>query len=327
MKKLICMTLCLLLVVASLSFAACGETEAETLQFGFGVYTATPSATDAGEKDGQGKVTSTVAVVSVDKDGKIVACALDTADFTVKYTAEGKVVATDSFKTKYELGNDYNMKAYGGATLEWFEQADAFETLVCGKTLDEVKALVAESGYGTDAVTAAGCTIGVTDFVNAIEKAYNNKADSNVTAEDTLKVGVYAEQSGNDATEEKAGSVKLATSYFAAAVDAEGKVVATGIDCVEVTFGFTTAGASTFDATAPVLSKYEKGEGYNMKAYGGAALEWFEQADAFEALCAGKTIAEITALMASDNYGTDEVKTAGCTILVNGFVKAAAKLG
>ena len=64
-----------------------------------------------------------------------------------------------------------------------------------------------------------------------------------------------------------------------------------------------------------------------MVAWGGAAKEWFEQADAFAALCVGKTATEIAALAAADNYGTDDVKNAGCTILVNGFVKAAAKIG
>ena len=63
-----------------------------------------------------------------------------------------------------------------------------------------------------------------------------------------------------------------------------------------------------------------------MKAYGGAAKEWYEQADAFEALCIGKTADEITALMGEDNYGNADVKAAGCTILVNGFVKAAGKI-
>ena len=59
----------------------------------------------------------------------------------------------------------------------------------------------------------------------------------------------------------------------------------------------------------------------------GAAKEWFEQADAFNALCVGKTATEIVALCAADNYGTDEVKAAGCTILVTGLTKAAAKIG
>ena len=73
-------------------------------------------------------------------------------------------------------------------------------------------------------------------------------------------------------------------------------------------------------------SKREAGANYGMVAYGNASKEWFEQADAFNALCVGKTASEIAALCASDNYGTDAVKTAGCTILVNGLTKAAAKI-
>ena len=39
------------------------------------------------------------------------------------------------------------------------------------------------------------------------------------------------------------------------------------------------------------------------------------------------SIAEIIALKGADNYGTAELQSAGCTILVNGFVKAAEKIG
>ena len=79
--------------------------------------------------------------------------------------------------------------------------------------------------------------------------------------------------------------------------------------------------------TKAISSKRELGANYGMVNYGGAAKEWFEQADAFNALCVGKTATEIKALCAADNYGTEEVKTAGCTILVNGLTKAAAKIG
>jgi hypothetical protein len=135
------------------------------------------------------------------------------------------------------------------------------------------------------------------------------------------------EQSTADATEEKDGSNQVETTVFAAAVDAEGKVLVAASDCVQVKFTFNAAGASTLDTTKAISSKREAGASYGMVAYGGAAKEWFEQADAFNALCVGKTAAEIKALCAADNYGTDEVKTAGCTILVNGLTKAAAKIG
>ncbi|MBR6782688.1 MAG: hypothetical protein IKM33_05795 [Clostridia bacterium] len=330
MKKLICILLSALMLLSVAIFVGCNKTpdEQPALKMGLGVYTATPSVTDATEeKDGQGNVAITAAVITVDSDGKVVACQLDTADLTVKYTAEGKAVANNGFKTKYELGKDYNMVAYGGAAKEWFEQADAFETFVVGKTLSEIKAAVAEGNKGNADVVAAGCTIKIDEFVGAIEKAFANLTDSAATAASTLKLGMNTEQSTTDATEEKDGSNQVETTIFAAAVDANGKVLTAASDCVQVKFTFNQSGASTFDTTKAISSKRELGTNYGMVAYGKATKEWFEQADAFNALCIGKTATEIKALCAADNYGTDEVKTAGCTILVNGLTKAAAKIG
>ena len=332
MKKIIALCLCLLMVLAS--FVACGsdakndaETKEDTLKFGSAVYVTAPAVTDAtADKEGTGKIDVTVAAVTVDKDGKIVACALDTSSNTVKFTTDGKAVANDSFKTKYELGKDYNMVAYGGATKEWYEQADAFEALVAGKTIDQVKALVAEEGKGNNDVIKAGCTITITDFVGAIEKAYKAAADSKVTAKDTLKVTAATEQTCTDATADKDGSNKVSTYFFAAAVDANGKAVAAASDCVEVSFTFDTKGAATLDTTKAVVSKKEQGKDYGMVAYGGATKEWNEQAAAFDAACIGKTGTEIAKLMAEDGKGVADVQSAGCTIYVTGFVKAASKI-
>ena len=327
MKKLICVLLSVLMLATAVAFVGCDKAPA-TVKMGLGVYTATPTTTDASEdKDGQGKVAITAAVITVDAEGKVVACQLDTADLTVKFTLDGKAVANDGFKTKYEQGKDYNMVTYGGAAKEWFEQADAFEAFVVGKTLDEIKALVAEGNKGNSDVIAAGCTIMIHEFVGAIEKAFANLTDSTATAESALKLGMNVEQTTADATEEKDGSNQVETTIFAAAVDAEGKVLVAASDCVQVKFTFNATGASTLDTTKAISSKREAGASYGMVAYGGAAKEWFEQADAFNALCVGKTATEIKALCAADNYGTDEVKTAGCTILVNGLTKAAAKIG
>ena len=330
MKKLICALLCALMALSALSFVACDQTpaEADTLKFGMGVYTATPTVSDATEeKNGSGKVAITAAVITVDADGKIVACQLDTMECSVAHTLDGKAIASNGFKTKGEQGADYGMVAYGGASKEWYEQADAFETVVAGKTLDEIKALVAEGNKGTDEVVSAGCTIMVHEFVKAIEAAYGTLADSSVTSEHTLKLGMHAEQTTADATEEKDGSNQVEVSIFGAAVDADGKVVDSTTDCVQAKFTFDLTGKATLDTTKKISSKRQAGADYGMVAYGGATKEWFEQADAFDTLCKGKTASQIAALVAADNYGTDDVKAAGCTILVNGLVKAAVKIG
>ncbi len=324
MKKILALALCLLMIVPTM-LVGCGNNAAATVKFGAGVYTSTPTTADATEdKDGSGKLDVTVAAVTVDADGKIVACALDTASNTVKFTADGKAVANGEFKTKYEMGADYNMVAYGGATKEWFEQADAFEALVAGKTLNEVKALVTDANKGTEEVINAGCTIMINEFVGAIEKAYA-AATVEVSADATLKVTMATEQTCTDATEEKDGSNKVAVYAFASATDADGKILAASSDCVEVTFTFDMTGVSTLDTTKAIASKREQGTNYGMVAWGGSAKEWFEQADAFDAACIGKTASDVAGLMGEDGKGVADLQAAGCTVYVSGFVKAASK--
>lgn len=323
MKRFIALSLCLLMLLGAI-LVGCAKEEAK-VKFGLGVYASAPTASDAtADKNGAGKIDVTFAALTVDKDGKIAAVELDTASNEIAYTADGKAVAKTEFKTKYELGNDYNMVAYGGAKKEWFEQVDAFEKLIVGKTLAEVKALVAEKNKGNEEVVNAGCTVMINEFVGAIEKAFA-AATVEIAADAALKLNVATEQSCTDATEEKAGSNKVASYVFAAATDKDGRVVAASSDCVEVEFTFDASGASTLDTTKAVISKKAAGDNYGMVAYGGAKKEWYAQAAAFDAACIGKTAAEIATLQAADGKGIDTLQAAGCTIYVTGFVKAATK--
>ena len=350
MKKILAFTLCALMMFSMLALVGCGDKQSDdnkdttsttkapeaskpaednkpvaNVKFGAGLYIGTPAATDAtADKAGQGSVDVTAAAVIVDANGKIVACDLDTMQNKVSYDASGKAIANESFKTKRELGDAYNMVAYGGAKQEWYKQADAFEALIVGKTVAEIKALVAEGNKGTDEVVNAGCTIMINEFVNAIEKAVAN-AKTDVAADATVKVTMSTSQTCTDATADKAGSNDVETYVFAAALK-DGKVAAASSDCVQVKFGFDAFGVSSFDASKAVASKREQGANYGMVAYGGAAKEWFEQADAFDAACVGKTGAEIAGLMAEDYKGIDSLKAAGCTVYVSGFVAAASKI-
>ena len=329
MKKIIALVLASVMMLTALAFTACTPEEESpaTLKLGLGVTTSA-SATDAtAEENGAGSATTTAAAVLVDNDGKIVKAFIDCADYSVAYTKDGKAVANTEFKTKYEKGADYGMVAFGGAAKEWFEQVDAFCNLIVGKTAAEVKALVAENAKGTEDVINAGCTIYVSDFAVAVEKAIANAVATDATANDTLKLAMTTDQAVADATADEAGSNELTTTLFAAAVNAEGKVVAASSDCVVVGFAFDTTGKSTFDASKSILSKKEQGTNYGMVAYGGSAKEWFEQAAAFDAACAGKTVAEISSLMGADYKGNADLQAAGCTIYVSGFVKAASKIG
>ena len=338
MKKFIAIIMASLMLLSLFIFAGCqtqenGENETNnngnntaTLKLGLGLSIAGASSDATADAAGEDQLTVTAAVVLVDADGKIVKAFIDCADSTVTHTTDGKAVAVESFKTKYELGDSYNMVAYGQAKQEWYKQADAFCALLVGKTASEVKAMAAETGKGNDEVIGAGCTIYVSDFVKAVEKAMANAVESGATANDTLKLGVSTSQTATDATAEAAGSNKLETYLFAAAVDANGKVVAASSDCVEATFDFDATGKATFDATKEILSKKEKGADYGMVA-AGAKKEWFEQAAVFDAACIGKTASEINSLMGADYKGNADLQAAGCTVYVSGFVKAATKIG
>ncbi len=337
MKKFLSIAIAILMVAGVFFLVGCDKGPAEddnaaALKFGMGVVAAYGESKDASdEADGEGKVTVNMAAVLVDAEGKIVKCVLDCADNTAKFTAEGTAVEAGEFKTKYEMGDAYNMVAYGNAKAEWYAQADAFAGLTVGKTLDEVKALMAEDYKGTADVVNAGCTIYVSDFVKAIEAAYNNAADSKATADSTLKLGVVTSQSNKDASDEADGEIELATTVVAAALDAEGKVIVASTDVASGKLAFDTKGAFTTDTTAALVTKKAAGADYGMAAYGsdlngdGAVKEWFEQGAAFDAALVGKNASEIGALAVETGYGAADLQTAGCTIHVGDMVKAAVK--
>jgi hypothetical protein len=84
-----------------------------------------------------------MAATAFDKDGKVVAAIIDSAQVKVPYDAEGKV-ATDKTvegKTKVELGPDYGMAKASGIGKEWFEQIEALQAWMVGKTIDEINGM------------------------------------------------------------------------------------------------------------------------------------------------------------------------------------------
>lgn len=330
MRRTISIILSVILCVSALALFGCAKKE--PLKLGLGIHSYYENVTNAdGDATGKGEVISTFAAVLLDKDGKIVACQIDTSENAAEFTSDGKFVSKTEFKTKYELGEDYGMKK-AGAAKEWFEQADAFETSAVGKTIGEVKAMIVDGKINKDVVDA-GCTINVSDFVLALEKAVANAVDSEATEDATLKLGVVTEQSGKDATEDAPGTNELATYVSACATDKDGKVVATVSDCIEVSFSFDNKGVCSDDKNAKITSKKEAGASYGMAEHGknfdrngdGIVKEWFEQAAAFDSACIGKTSAEIGGLAKADGYGTDALQSAGCTIAVSGMVKATVK--
>ena len=332
MKKLIAIALMLCLV---LSLAACGEkapAEAE-YKLGMGVVVSTDSS-----KTGNAQVDATVATVVTDKDGKIVSCRIDVAQN--KMAIEGGAVDTaKTFETKMELGDRYGMAGKvdndgNGVMKEWFEQTKAFETYVVGKTAAEVEAIQTQEANGhliaTDkALLDAGCSLQITDFVSAVAAACKDEQGMAFKTAATFTLGVAAKTAAADskaATAEADGLVAMYTD-FAAAVVADGKIIAALNDAIQPKININAAGeivSTDYTATKRVLK-----EGYNMATYGasmdnngdGKVLEWYVQSEAYSKYVVGKTAAEVAALETQEAGGhlisTDKaLLDAGCTIQI-----------
>ncbi|MBQ6843690.1 MAG: hypothetical protein IJO60_03520 [Agathobacter sp.] len=127
------------------------------------------------------------------------------------------------------------------------------------------------------------------------------------------------------------GLAQADLTVAAVTLNADGTIAAVKVDAIQVKTNFDATGTITSDTAAEILTKRELGADYNMKGVsasigkieGGA--EWFEQADAFEGFCVGKTIEEVKAAMNAEQYPSSEDLLAGCTMKINGFVAALEK--
>ena len=128
------------------------------------------------DAENAGNAQLNVDVAALTMNGEtITSCYIDAVQAKVAFDAAG-VIAADaptSFQTKNQLGEAYGMKAWGGATFEWNEQAANFCAYVTGKTAADVAGISVTEGTkpteGTD--LASSVTIAIGGFMALIAKA------------------------------------------------------------------------------------------------------------------------------------------------------------
>ena len=348
MKKIIALALTAAMaisMVACSSAPASSETTETTATYKVGmgvVVEATEAAADAeAETEGQSQINTTVALVVFDAEDKIVSAEIDVAQQTTKWDATGAVTtsAADELRTKTEKGTDYGMFAAWGSQLgEWFEQVDAFEAWMVGKTYDEVVGMeFGENSHGytdtpADEDLKAGCTMSMTAFLAAITEAHETAVEVEGLATAGLGSDVTATVAAADAAEETEGSAQVNSSWAAIALDEAGNIVWSKIDTAQQTTKWDATGAVT--ANADLRTKYEKGTDYGMFAEWGSQIgEWFEQIDAFTAWMNGKTVDAVVNMELGANSHdytdtpADEDLKAGCTISMTSFLNAVKQAG
>ena len=272
----------------------------------------------------------TLVAVTVDDKGVITDCIIDSIGAKVNFDATGKVTSdlTAEVKTKNELGDDYGMKAYGGAKYEWYEQAAALADYAVGKTVEELRSgAIDESGKapeGSDLASTA--TIYLGGYVSAIEEAVKNAQHLGAQAGDELKLAtVNSIGSSASATAEKAGTAQLDSTVTALTVK-DGVITSCYIDSVQAKVAFDNKGVISTDLTAAVQTKNQLGDKYGMVAWGGAKHEWNEQAASFAAYVTGKTAAEVAGIAITESTKpADADLSASVTIAIGGFQALIAK--
>ena len=272
----------------------------------------------------------TIAAVTVDANGVIADCVIDSIGTEVAFDATGAVTAdlTAAIPTKTELGDAYGMVAYGGAVAEWYQQADALAQFAIGKTVEELKTgAIDETGKapaGTDLATTA--TIYLGGYVSAIEAAVANAQNLGAQAGDELKLAVISDISGSKSADaENAGLAQLYTSV--AALTMNGDVITSCLlDAVQAKVEFDTTGTITTDLTAAIQTKNELGENYGMVAWGGAIAEWNVQAASFAAYITGKTPADVAGIAVDEKTAPTEADlVSSVTIKIGTFQELIAK--
>jgi len=285
------------------------------------------------ESAAKAKYDITLAAVTVDDNGVITDCVIDSIGTEITFDGTGAITAAldAEILSKNELGDSYGMKAHAGSKYEWYEQAAALADYAVGKTVEELKnGAVDESGKapeGSDLATTA--TIYLGGYVSAIEKAVANAKHLGAQAGDELRLAAISSASGSkSATAEANGTAQLDCDVTAITLR-DGKISSCYLDSLQAKVQFDAKGAITTDLTAPVLTKNELGDSYGMKAWGDATYEWYEQAASFAEYVTGKTADEVSGIAVSEGKATDADLAASVTISITGFqdliVKAMQK--
>lgn len=295
------------------------------------ITTAAGSTSATAEEEGAVTFDNTLVAVTVDDDGVITSCIIDSIPATVSFDASGAITSDylEPVITKNELGADYGMVSWGGAIAEWDSQVAALANYAVGKTVTELKmGAIDETGKapeGSDLASSA--TIYLGGFVSAIERAVNEATHLGAQAGDEIRlVTLNKLSSSTDATADAEGCIQL-DGDVAVITYKDDVITSCIIDSVQAKVAFDTTGTITTDLTKEFLSKNELGDGYGMVAWGNAIAEWNVQAASFASYVTGKTADEVAGIAINEATkpadGSDLASSV--TISIGGFQALIAK--
>ena len=288
---------------------------------GLAIVTGLGTVDATAQEAGTAEFDITLAAILVDENDVILDCSIDSIGHKFTFDTTGAITSdvTAEVLTKNELGDNYNMKTYGGAIAEWYQQVDAFEAYCIGKTISEIETgALTEDGYAADADLATSATINLSNYVNGLMSAYMNAQVLGAEAGDKLVLSCTTSQA--DAAQ---GNAQLNVDAVALTVNGDGVITSCQIDSLQGKATIDENGAVT---AHQVETKNMLGDNYNMKAWGGATFEWFEQAANFASYITGKTAAEVAGIAIDEaTKPADADLATSVTISIIGFKNLIAK--
>ena len=303
------------------------------LKTGLGIITTVSESTNATtENDGSASSELLVAAVTVNEEGVIADCYIDSLPVSINFDTTGKITTDSSteFVSKQVLGDKYGMAAFSSIQKDWHSQVDAFAKHCIGLTAEEVTGLdMDDSGKAADADLVAGCTMYIGSFQQVVAKAALNALENGANgASNGDLLGVNFATSiakSKDATADEEGLAQAYVTVAAITMNEDDVITSTVLDAVQANVNFDATGKITTDTKLDVQSKCEIGDGYGMKKYSGIQKEWFEQAESFAQYVSGKTMDEVMALPRTESGTPDAEKTdlvTSVTIKLNDFITA-----
>ena len=288
---------------------------------GLAIVTGLGAMDASAEEDGNAEFAITLAAIMVDENDVILDCEIDAIGHKFTFDATGAITSdiTAEVLTKNELGDNYNMVAYGGAIAEWYEQVDTFEAYCIGKTIDEIQnGALTESGYAADADLATSATINLFDYVSALDAAYINAQVLGAEAGDELVLSCTTSQADS-----AQGNAQLNVDAVALTVNGDGVITSCQLDALQGKVAIDENGAV---GDTNVNTKNTLGFDYGMVAWAGAKYEWFEQAANFASYITGKTAAEVEGIAITETTAPADADLAtSVTISIYGFKALIAK--
>ena len=288
---------------------------------GLAIVTGLGAMDASAEEEGNAEFAITLAAIMVDENDVILDCEIDAIGHKFTFDATGAITSdiTAEVLTKNELGDNYNMVAYGGAIAEWYEQVDAFEAYCIGKTIDEIQnGALTESGYAADADLATSATINLFDYVSALDAAYINAQVLGAEAGDELVLSCTTSQADS-----AQGNAQLNVDAVALTVNGDGVITSCQLDALQGKVAIDENGAV---GDTNVNTKNTLGFDYGMVAWAGAKYEWFEQAANFASYITGKTAAEVEGIAITETTAPADADLAtSVTISIYGFKALIAK--